>query len=74
MLLLCIASEHNGISLWRVNNSERKIPRQLLSHMHIRREEEKALLIKYEVTVAWRKEHNIPDTESLLELIQAEEM
>ena len=31
-------------------------------------------MIKYEVTVAWRKEHNIPDTESLLELIQAEEM
>ena len=51
-----------------------KIPRQLLSHMNITREEEKVLWIKEEVTVAWREEHNIPDTESLLELIQTEEM
>jgi len=42
--------------------------------MHITREEEKALGIKEEVTVAWREEHNIPGTESLLEMIQAEEM
>ena len=42
--------------------------------MHITREEENALLIKDKVTVSWREEHNIPDTESLLELIRAEEM
>ena len=51
-----------------------KIPRQLLSHMHITKEEEKALGIKEDITVAWREEHNIPGTESLLEMIQAEEM
>ena len=37
-----------------------KIPRQLLSHMHITKEEEEALGIKEDVTVAWREEHNIP--------------
>ena len=42
--------------------------------MHIRKEEEKALNIKEEATDAWREEHNIPDTESLLEMMQAEEM
>ena len=41
--------------------------------MHITKEEEKAL-VKEELTVAWREEHNIPGAESLLELIQAEEM
>jgi len=35
--------------------------------MNITKEEEK-------VTVAWKEEHNIPGTESLLEMIQAEEM
>jgi hypothetical protein len=42
--------------------------------MHITREEEKALKIKEEATDAWREEHDIPGTESLLEMIQAEEM
>ena len=42
--------------------------------MHITKEEEKALKITEEVTDAWREEHNIPDTESLLEMMQAEEM
>jgi len=42
--------------------------------MHITREEEKALGIKEDVTVAWREEHNILGTEGLLEMIQAEEM
>jgi len=42
--------------------------------MHNTREEEKALWIKEEVTVAWREEHNIPGTGSLLEMIQTEEM
>jgi hypothetical protein len=43
--------------------------------MHIRKEEEKALNIKEEATDAWREEHNIPGTESLLEMMQvAEEM
>ena len=42
--------------------------------MNITREEGKVLWIEEEVTIAWREEHNIPDTESLLELIQAEEM
>ena len=35
--------------------------------MHTRKEEEKALNIKEEATDAWREEHNIPGTESLLE-------
>ena len=42
--------------------------------MHITRGEEKALGIKEEVTVAWMEEHNILETESLLEMIQTEEM
>jgi len=46
--------------------------RQLLADMHIRKEEEKALNIKEEATDAWREEHNIPGTESLLEMVQAE--
>ena len=50
-----------------------KTPRQLLSHMHITKEEEKALGIKEKVTVAWREEHNIPGTESLLEMMQEKE-
>jgi hypothetical protein len=50
-----------------------KIPRQLLADMHITREEERALKIK-EATDAWREEHDIPGTESLLEMMQAEEM
>jgi hypothetical protein len=66
--LLHLISEHS------TGFTSPKIPRQLLSHMHITREEEKALGIKEEVTVAWREEHNIPGTESLLEMIQAEEM
>ena len=40
--------------------------------MHIRKEEEMALNIKQEATDAWRKEHNIPAIESLLEMIQTE--
>jgi hypothetical protein len=40
--------------------------------MHTRKEEEKALNIKEEATDAWREEHNIPGTESLLEMVQAE--
>jgi hypothetical protein len=48
--------------------------RQLLADMHIRKEKEKALNIKEEATDAWRQEHNIPGTESLLKMMQAEEM
>jgi hypothetical protein len=51
-----------------------KIPRQHLSHMHITKEEEKALGIKEDITDAWREEYNIPGTDSLLEMVQAEEM
>ena len=40
----------------------------------ITREEVKAFKIKQEATDAWREEYNIPGTESLLEMIQAEEM
>ena len=43
-----------------------------MADMHIRKEEEKALNIKEEATDAWREEHNIPGTESLLEMVQAE--
>ena len=39
--------------------------------MHIKKEGEKALKMTEEVTDAWREEHNIPGTESLL---QAEDM
>ena len=42
--------------------------------MHITREEEKASKITKEATDAWRKEHDIPCTESLLKMIQAEEI
>ena len=48
--------------------------RQLLADMHIRKEEEKALNIEEEATDSWREEHNIPGTESLLKMMQAEEM
>jgi hypothetical protein len=41
--------------------------------MHITREE-KALKMKKEATDAWREEHDIPCTECLLEMIQAEEI
>ena len=46
--------------------------RQLLADMHIRKEEEKALNIEEEATDSWREEHNIPGTESLLKMMQAE--
>jgi hypothetical protein len=42
--------------------------------MHIIREEEKALKIKEEATDAWREEHDIPGTDSLLEIMKADEM
>ena len=42
--------------------------------MHSTKEEEKVLKITEEVTNAWRQEHNIPGTESLLEMMQAEDM
>jgi hypothetical protein len=42
--------------------------------MDIKKDEEEALGIKEEATAAWSEEHNIPGTESLLEMIQAEEM
>ena len=42
--------------------------------MHSTKEEEKALKITEEVTDTWREEHNIPGTESLLEMMQAEDM
>ena len=51
-----------------------KIPRQLLADMHSTKEEEKALKITEEVTDTWREEHNIPGTERLLEMMQAEDM
>ena len=40
--------------------------------MHITREKERALKIKEEATYAWREECDIPGTESLLEMMQAE--
>ena len=46
-----------------------KIPRQLLANMFITREEEKALKVTEDATDAWRVEHDIPGTDSLLELI-----
>ena len=42
--------------------------------MHITREEERAPKIKEEATDAWREEHDIPGTESLREMMQAEEI
>jgi hypothetical protein len=42
--------------------------------MDIAREKEKALGIKMEATDVWREEHDIPGTESLLEMMQAEEI
>src|ERR1700683_193126 len=51
--LLHLISEHS------TGLTPPKIPRQLLSHMHITKEEEKALGIKEEVAVTWREEHNI---------------
>jgi hypothetical protein len=41
--------------------------------MHITREE-KALKMKKEATDAWREEHDLRCTESLLEMVQAEEI
>jgi hypothetical protein len=41
--------------------------------MHITREEEKALKIKEEATDACREEHDIPGTDSLLEMMKADE-
>ena len=67
--LLHLISEHS------TGSTPPTIPRQLLPHMHItREEEEKALGIKEEVTAAWREENDIPGTESLLEMAEAEEM
>jgi hypothetical protein len=51
-----------------------KSPRQLLAGMHIAREEEKALKITEEATHARREEHDIPGIDSLLELMQSEEI
>ena len=42
--------------------------------MHITTEEEKAFKITEEATHAWREEHDIPGTESLLEMMQVEEI
>ena len=50
-----------------------KIPRQLMADMHITKEEKKALGIEEEVTACWREQHDIPGSESLLEMMQAEE-
>jgi hypothetical protein len=66
--LFHLTSEH------ATDSTPPEIPRQLLADMHITREEEKALKIKEEATEFWREEHNIPDTESLLEMMQAEEL
>jgi len=66
--LFHLTSEH------ATDSTPPKIPRQLLADMHITREEEKALKITEEATDAWREEHDIPCTESLLEMIQAEEI
>ena len=67
--LFHLTSEH------AIDSTPPKIPRQLLADMHITiEEEEKALKITKEATDAWREEHDIPCTESLLEMIQAEEI
>jgi len=65
--LFHLTSEH------ATDSTPPKIPRQLLADMHITREEEKALKITKEATDAGG-EHDIPCTESLLEMIQAEEI
>jgi hypothetical protein len=67
--LFHLASEHATNS-----GTPPKIPRQLLADMFITREEEKALKVTEDATDAWRVEHDIPGTDSLLELIQAEEI
>jgi hypothetical protein len=64
--LFHLTSEH------ATDSTPPKIPRQHLAHMHIRKEEEKALNINEETTDTWREEHNIPGTEILLEMMQAE--
>jgi hypothetical protein len=66
--LFHLTSEHAS------DSTPPKIPRQLLADMHIRKEEGMALNFKQEATDAWRKEHNIPATESLLEMMHTEEM
>ena len=50
-----------------------QIPRQLLADMHIRKEEEKAFNIAEKLTETYRKAHDIPGTETLLEMMEAEE-
>src|ERR1700727_1522679 len=66
--LFHLTSEH------ATDSTPPKMLRQLLADMHIRKEEEKALNIEEEATDFWREEHNIPGTESLLKMMQAEEM
>jgi hypothetical protein len=66
--LFHLTSEH------ATDSTPPKIPRQLLADMHITREEEKALKIKKEAAGAWKEEHDIPGTNSLLEMMQAEEI
>ena len=41
--------------------------------MHIRKEEEKAFNIAEKLTETYRKAHDIPGTETLLEMMEAEE-
>jgi hypothetical protein len=72
-----IAKEHLNVNYAchdQLDSTPPKIPRQLLSDMDITREEEKALKIIEEATDAWRAEHDIPGTDSLLEMMQADEM
>ena len=63
----------NAKSCWK-GSTPPKIPKQLLADMHIAREEENALKITEEATHARREEHDIPGIDSLLELMQAEEI
>jgi hypothetical protein len=44
-----------------------------LADMHIRKKEEKAFNIAEKVTDTYRKKNDIPGTESLLEMMEAEE-
>jgi hypothetical protein len=66
--LFHLTSEHS------TDSTPPQIPRQLLADMHITKEEEKALGVKPEATDAWREEHDIPGTDSLLEMMEADEV
>ena len=60
--LVHLASEHS------TDGTPPKIPKQLLVDIFVSKEEGKALKIGGQVTDFYRREHDIPDTEGLLEM------